>query len=89
MPVDIREVTTVKEESTEGKVIVEFEGIATEKLQDLVTECSSGTCSCGSEEFLSNVDSFVLAEDGKTIEISGKVKTEEVVKTLQEWEKEL
>lgn len=86
---DIREVAKVKEQSTEGKVIVEFQGIATEKLQDLVTECSSGTCSCGGEEFLSSVDSFVLAEDGKTIEISGKVKAEEVVKTLQNWEKEL
>ena len=86
---DIREVAKVKEQSTEGKVIVEFQGIATEKLQDLVTECSSGTCSCGGEEFLSSVDSFVLAEDGKTIEISGKVKAEEVVKTLQDWEKEL
>lgn len=81
---DIREVAKVKEESTEGKVIVEFKGIATEKLQELVTECSSG-----GEEFLSSVDSFVLAEDGKTIEISGKVKAEEVVKTLQDWEKEL
>ncbi|KPV44103.1 hypothetical protein [Alicyclobacillus ferrooxydans] len=86
---DIREVAKVKEQSTEGKVIVEFQGIATEKLQDLVTECSSGTCSCGGEEFLSSVDSFVLAEDGKTIEISGKLKAEEVVKTLQDWEKEL
>ena len=86
---DIREVAKVKEESTEGKVIVEFKGIATEKLQELVTECSSGTCSCGGEGFLSSVDSFVLAEDGKTIEISGKVKAEEVVKTLQNWEKEL
>ena len=86
---DIREVAKVTGESTEGKVIVEFKGIATEKLQDLVTECSSGTCSCGDRQFLSNVDSFVLAEDGKTIEISGKVKAEEVIKTLQDWEKEL
>lgn len=86
---DIREVAKIKEESTEGKVIVGFEGVAKEKLQNLVTECSSGTCSCGGEEFLSNVDSFVLAEDGKTIEIFGKIKAEEVVKTLQDWEKEL
>ena len=86
---DIRDVAKVKEEAKEGKVIVEFEGIATEKLQNLVTECSSGTCSCGGEEFLSNVDSFVLAEDGKTIEISGKVRAEEVMKTLQDWEKDL
>lgn len=86
---DIREVAKVKEESAEGKVIVEFDGVAPEILQDLVTECSGGTCSCGGEDFLSNVDSFVLAEDGKTIEISGKVRAEEVMKTLQDWEKEL
>ncbi|QSO48630.1 hypothetical protein [Alicyclobacillus mengziensis] len=86
---DIREVAKVRVESTEGKVIVEFKGITTETLQDLVTECSSGTCSCGGEELFSSVDSFVLAEDGKTIEISGKVKAEEVGKILQDWEKEL
>ena len=86
---DIREVAKIKEQSDEGKVIVEFEGVETQKLQDLVTECSSGTCSCGSEEFLANVDSFVLSGDGKTIEISGKVNAEEVAKTLQEWEKDM
>ncbi|MHB1629115.1 MAG: hypothetical protein ACYCVB_12210 [Bacilli bacterium] len=86
---DIREVAKIKEQSDEGKVIVEFEGVETQKLQDLVTECSSGTCSCGSEEFLANVDSFVLSVDGKTIEISGKVNAEEVAKTLQEWEKDM
>ncbi len=86
---DIREVAKVKEEPAKGKVIVEFNGVASEKLQDLVSECSSGTCSCGGEEFLSNIDAFVLAEDGKSIEISGKVRVEEVVKTLQDWEKEL
>ena len=86
---DIREVARIKEQSDEGKVIVEFEGVEKEKLQDLVTECSSGTYSCGSEEFLANVDSFVLSVDGKTIEISGKVHAEEVAKTLQEWEKDM
>lgn len=86
---DIREVAKVKEGSADGKVMVEFDGIATEKLQDLVTECASGTCSCGGEDFLSNVDTFLLAEDGKTIEIAGNVSAEEVMKTLQDWEKEL
>ncbi|PWI56789.1 hypothetical protein [Sulfoacidibacillus thermotolerans] len=86
---DIREVAKIKEESDSGKVIVEFSGVETEKLQDLVNECSSGTCSCGSEEFLTNVESFVLSEDGKTIEISGNVSAKEVAETLKDWEKDL
>lgn len=85
---DIREVATIKEESA-GKVVVEFEGVDVEKLQDLVTECSGGTCSCGSEEFLKNVEAFTLSEDGKTIEISGNVSAEEVAQTLKDWEKNL
>ncbi len=86
---DIREVATIKEENEAGKVVVEFNGVETEKLQELVTECSSGTCSCGSEQFLTNVESFVLSDDGKTIEISGKVSAEEVANTLKDWQKEL
>lgn len=85
---DIREVATIKEESA-GKVVVEFAGVDVETLQGLVTECSGGTCSCGSEDFLKNVEAFTLSEDGKTIEISGNVSAEEVAQTLKDWEKNL
>lgn len=89
MRLDIHDVATVKEETENGKVIVEFEGVDQKQLQDLVTECSSGVCSCGSEEFLANVDAFTLSKDGKTIEISGKVSADEVTKTLENWQKDL
>lgn len=85
---DIREVATIKEEKA-GKVVVEFSGVDVETLQDLVTECSGGTCSCGSEDFLKNVEAFTLSEDGKTIEITGDVSAEEVAQTLKDWQKDL
>lgn len=86
---DIRDVATIKHEVEEGKVVVQFEGVDKQKLEDLVTECFSGVCSCGSEEFLSNVDAFVLSDDGKTIEISGKISAKEVAQTLSDWQKDL
>lgn len=85
---DIRDAATIKQESA-GKVVVQFSGVETEKLQDLVTECSGGTCSCGSEDFLRNVEAFTLSEDGASIEISGNVTAEEVAQTLKDWEKDL
>ncbi len=87
--VEINQQAKVKQDAPQGKVIVEFNGVPKEALEDLVSECSSGACSCGSEEFLSKVEGFTLAEDGKTIEISGKVSVEEVSKTLQDWHKTL
>jgi hypothetical protein len=86
---DINKAAKVKQDAPQGKVIVEFDGVKREVLEELVTECSSGSCSCGSEEFLTNVDGFTLSEDGKTIEITGKVSAEEVSKTLKEWNKTL
>lgn len=86
---DIREVATIKKEESVGKVVVEFAGVEKEKLQDLVIECSGGSCSCGSEVFLKKVEGFVLADDGKTIEILGDVTTDEVEQTLKDWQKDL
>lgn len=86
---DIREVATIKHDVEGDKVVVAFNGVDKQKLEELVTECSSGVCSCGSEAFLANVDAFVLTEDGKNIEISGKISAEEVAQTLSDWQKDL
>lgn len=86
---EIKKVANIREGTPKGKVIVEFDGVKKEVLEELVTECTSGSCSCGSEEFLNNVDGFALSEDGKTIEITGTISEEEVTKTLKEWNKEI
>ncbi|WP_020375967.1 hypothetical protein [Sulfobacillus thermosulfidooxidans] len=86
---DIRDVAKIKADKTSDKVIVELPGVNKEAVQDLVNECSGGSCSCGDEEFLANIDSFTLLEDGQHIEIRGQVTADEVAKTLKDWKKEI